>query len=176
MLVGIFLSLSLHYRCGYFFTQVHFHCDYTNKEMNMMNFRRIVIKNIPLRYFSSKPVKCDPYGQKGLALELSEINKLLPTINKEWSISQDGKKLSRIYTCKKKDVIRHDSSLTFHLVNQLYNISTNMNHYPYDIHIIPRKSSFIITLKTIPLKGLSYNDFFLALQLDSAHQQLIEKK
>mmetsp|Transcript_42618 Transcript_42618/g.69322 ORF Transcript_42618/g.69322 Transcript_42618/m.69322 type:complete len:158 (+) Transcript_42618:1-474(+) len=106
--------------------------------------------------------KCDPYEQGGKPLSSKEAEKLLGTIE-GWRVTTDT-------SCLTKKFCFADQSSVAAFLPLITNISTNSNHFPLEIiaKTDPSDPHVSLTLHTPPLNGLSYNDFLLALKIDSA--------
>jgi pterin-4a-carbinolamine dehydratase len=132
-----------------------------------------------------KPV-CDPHGQNGQPLQHSEVEDLLNTVHPEWMPNDAHRTIKRVYKCQppRKESVSPSGHIdtevfakppAFQFLDSCTNLFQNYNHYPYNIRIVPRRHSVEVELKTITLHGLSYNDFLLAMQMDSVHDQMTRR-
>jgi pterin-4a-carbinolamine dehydratase len=112
---------------------------------------------------------CDPYGLNGECLAPDAVTDLLATVDPGWSANEKATTITRSFTCKYQNAVKHDLVQPLEFMETVTNLTRNSNHFPYSIVVTPRKCAVEVTLKTIPLKGLSYDDFMLATQLDMSH-------
>ena len=88
-------------------------------------------------------------------LSLDEIEKLNPSIAKEWKI-QDNKKLVRYF-----NLVNYKH--TIEVVNKIAQIAEEQGHHPV-LHVYYARLD--IEIYTFSIDGLSENDFILAAKID----------
>mmetsp|Transcript_32194 Transcript_32194/g.85888 ORF Transcript_32194/g.85888 Transcript_32194/m.85888 type:complete len:165 (+) Transcript_32194:821-1315(+) len=116
-----------------------------------------------LRYTTTEAPKkkCDPYEQGGRPLPPEEAKKLIKQIP-EWSLVEESRILERTWTSQ-------DLSASSEFIQRIAILSQNVGHNPLFIGVQSAKlgkQSVTVRLSTMPLGGLSYHDFLLALKVD----------
>jgi len=92
----------------------------------------------------------------------------LPQHHPEWQLLDDGRRIERVFETK-----NYMSALEF--VQIVGNVAVNSAHFP-DIHLEgsgrqDHLKNVRVVSWTPKLKGLSYEDFMLALKLDAVEEQ-----
>ena len=132
--------------------------------------------------------KCDPCEQGGKPLDRSSALALLQQ-TPDWALAEDGCSISRVWQAKvipfpdasPSRVPIHGFALTFSLILQDFKsgaaflqrvavLAENEGHHP-DLHLVSF-NTVTVRLTTFALGGLSYNDFIMALKIDSFPEQL----
>jgi pterin-4a-carbinolamine dehydratase len=133
-----------------------------------------------LRFFASEPSSydplarrpnkvCDPYGQGGRPLSREDAQGLLATVEKDWRLvvvdaAQDSPPTKLI-----RDFHHRDFMNGSQFVAKIAAVAHMNNHYPsiqLERKLLPRSSwqvTTTVTCSTPTLKGLSYNDFHIAM-------------
>mmetsp|Transcript_22773 Transcript_22773/g.57993 ORF Transcript_22773/g.57993 Transcript_22773/m.57993 type:complete len:181 (-) Transcript_22773:513-1055(-) len=110
--------------------------------------------------------KCDPCEQGGKPLARDETERLQGEVP-EWRIAEDNGSISRKWVCS-------SFKEAFEFAERIAVLAENEGHHP-DIHITAYRNVKIV-LWTHFLRGLSYNDFLLAMKIDFLQQpELMEK-
>lgn len=120
-----------------------------------------------------KTKKCDPYGQDGLPLPNKEVDQMMATIDPAWEHKSDTATLVRLFSFDDNAAFSPTGEHAFKFSQTIGNIGMNTGHAPASVTILSATNQVEVRLYTAPLRGLSYNDFLLALKLD---QQFIAQK
>lgn len=110
-----------------------------------------------------KNKKCKPCegGAKPLPKRtIAQFLKMLP----EWSLGREGKKIQRKYRMK-------NFSAAIELVQKIAATAELAGHHP-DLHLT-RYRELVIDLSTHAVKGLTENDFILAVQIEAMDKKLM---
>jgi 4a-hydroxytetrahydrobiopterin dehydratase len=108
-------------------------------------------------FMDLKEKKCIPCENKNMPpLTIEEIAPLLIQV-KEWTLSEDKKKISKNWVFK-------DFLKAMNFVDQVADVAEAEGHHP-DIHISYNKVT--LELSTHSIGGLSENDFIVAVKIDS---------
>lgn len=133
-----------------------------------------------LRFFASEPSYydplarrpnkvCDPYGQGGRPLSREDAQGLLATVEKDWRLvvvaaaAQDSSPTGLM-----RDFHHEDFMNGSQFVAKIAAVAHMNNHYPsiqLERKLLPRswQVTTTVTCSTPTLKGLSYNDFHIAM-------------
>mmetsp|Transcript_19368 Transcript_19368/g.39830 ORF Transcript_19368/g.39830 Transcript_19368/m.39830 type:complete len:239 (-) Transcript_19368:1076-1792(-) len=135
--------------------------------------------------FARRPTpKCDPYGQSGKPLTLSEASSLLRTVDTEWRImmqeednghEHDGYDENCIPFAITRDFLHEDYMHGARFSTHVAAVAQmNAQHFPHQVvlnrRLESRKKSWKIftqvVCRTHVLQGLSHHDFYLATLID----------
>ncbi len=99
--------------------------------------------------------RCVPCEGGVPPLTREQVQELL-TQTPAWTVSEDGKKISRTFSFR-----NFRETMTF--VNAVAEIANTENHHP---DMLVKYSSCVVTLWTHAIDGLSKNDFIVAAKID----------
>jgi 4a-hydroxytetrahydrobiopterin dehydratase len=100
--------------------------------------------------------RCESCEGIGAALTLEQVQHLMPQLNTEWQVMEQGHHLKRSFSF-------HDFYETMAFVNAIAWIANTENHHP-DLEI--GYNYCHVTFTTHALKGLSHNDLICAAKVD----------
>ena len=136
---------------------------------------------------AKRPTKvCDPYEQNGLPLSMEECVRLQPSIHMDWKILDQNKKLwdmCSIRQDKNEEAKRHHPMYLVRefehenfiqgskFLSSMAAVAFVNNHYPLislERRLLKHRWQIIskVECHTKVLKGLSYNDFQIAMYMD----------
>jgi pterin-4a-carbinolamine dehydratase len=106
---------------------------------------------------------CDPYGQGGKPLSREDAQGLLATVEKDWRLVPEDSPTGLI-----RDFHHENFMEGSQFVGKIAAVAHMNNHYPsiqLERKLLPRSWQVATTVKcsTPTLKGLSYNDFHIAM-------------
>jgi pterin-4a-carbinolamine dehydratase len=113
-------------------------------------------------------VKCDPYEQGGNPLTTPVVREHMQmTLDPAWEYDEEKKMLVRVFEFGRLYSQRADSTeRLFSFLNDIGNIQKSNSHPVYNLNINLRANAVQVVLRTIALKGISYQDLMLGTKLD----------
>lgn len=129
----------------------------------------------------AKKVQCDPYGLDGHPLSMEQVELQVEfALDNRWAYNTTTNQLSRTFQFSKSPLPKlearipgapagpcHQQPAIFTFLQAMNNISTNNNHWAYQVELVPRKPAVTVHLKTVGRAGITYADINLASHLDS---------
>lgn len=114
-------------------------------------------------------VKCDPYEQGGNPLAASVVREhMAMTLDPAWAYDEEKKMLSRVYEFGRLYSSRRSDSTErlFAFLADIGHIQQSNSHPVYNFNVNLRANAVQVVLRTIALRGISYQDLMLATKLD----------